>query len=112
MNKDKIKQLIAEGYEPLVFLQGNKDYSKMILKTRLQKENCNIVYPVYYNHIKTILKKYQLEFIDTYNKVKLLRFSDIVELNIKSKNNTINKNDMKLLVMYRAIKNMDYLEQK
>jgi len=112
MKKDKIRKLIDEGYKPLVYLTSNKDYSKMILKTILQKNNSNIVYPVYYNHIKTILKKHQLEFIDSYNKAKLLKFSDIVELNIKFKNNTIDKNDMKLLVMYRAIKNMDYLEQK
>ena len=112
MNKNKLNKLIEKGYNPLVYLASNKDYNKMILKTRLQKEGCNVIYPIYYNHCKYLLNDNQLIFINTYNKVKLLRFNDIVQLNIEFKNNTITKENMKLLVMYRAIKKMEYLEQK
>ena len=112
MNKEKINKLINEGYKPLVYLKSNKDYTKMIIKTRLEKENCNIIYPVYYNHVKKLLNNNQLKFIKYYNIAKILRFNELVELNIKSKNLTLNKHEMSILTMYRAIKKMQYLEQK
>ena len=111
MNKDKINKLIKEGYKPLVYITSDKKYTKMILKTILQKENDSIVYPVYYNHIKNILNKKQLIFIDSYNKAKNMKYNNFVELNIKYNNNNINYEDMKLYVMYKAIKNLTYLEQ-
>ena len=42
---------------------------------------------------------------------KLKASEPVKQLNIKSKNNTLNIKDMQLLVIYRAIKNMKYLEQ-
>ena len=94
MNKIKMNELYNQGYKPLVYITPNKKYDKMILKTILQKENENVVYPVYYNQ------------------AKLLRFNDVVELNIKSKQNNLNKQEMALLIMYKAIKKLEYLEQK
>ena len=38
MNKNKINQLINEGYSPFLYLASNKNYTKMILKARLQKK--------------------------------------------------------------------------
>ena len=111
MNKEKINNLINNGYSPKVYLSSDKKYTKMILKTILQKKDCNIVYPIYYNHIKKILNNNQIDFINNYNLAKNLRFNEVVDLNIKSKNNTLNIKDMQLLVIYRAIKNMKYLEQ-
>tara|TARA_Y100001938_G_scaffold76676_1_gene106112 strand:+ start:122 stop:523 length:402 start_codon:yes stop_codon:yes gene_type:complete len=111
MNKDKINKLIKKGYKPLVYLQTNKDNTKMILKTILTSKNSNIVYSVYYNHIKNILSKKQLIFIDSYNKAKNMQYNNFVELNIKYNNNNINYEDMQVYVMYKAIKNLTYLEQ-
>ena len=111
MNKDKINKLIKEGYKPLVYLQGNKDNTRMLLKTILINKNSNIVHPVYYNHIKNILSKKQLIFIDSYNKAKNMQYNNFVELNIKYNNNNINYQDMQLYVMYKAIKNSTYLEE-
>jgi len=111
MNKDKINKLIKEGYRPLVYITSDKKYTKMILKTILQKENDSVIYPVYYNHIKNLLNKNQIKFIEYYNKTKLLKFNDIVDLNIKSKNLTLNEHEMYLLTMYKSIKKMEYLEQ-
>tara|TARA_R110002020_G_C15819279_1_gene732984 strand:+ start:173 stop:511 length:339 start_codon:yes stop_codon:yes gene_type:complete len=111
MNKKEINNLINEGYLIKVCLKSNKKYDKMILKTYLKKQDENIVYPIYYNHIKNLLNKNQINFIDIYNKVKLLRFSDLVNLNIKSKNFTLNKEEISLLTMYKSIKKMEYLEQ-
>tara|TARA_R110002074_G_scaffold327057_1_gene497529 strand:- start:315 stop:665 length:351 start_codon:yes stop_codon:yes gene_type:complete len=111
VNKDKINKLIKEGYKPLVFMTSDKKYTRMVLKTILQKENDNVVYPIYYNHIKNLLNENQIKFIECYNKVKLLRFNDIVDLNIKSKNLTLSDHEMYLLTMYKAIKNLTYLEQ-
>ena len=111
MNKEKINNLINDGYYPKVYLSSDKKYTKMILKTILEKKESNIVYPIYYNHIKKILNNNQIAFINNYNLAKNLRFSKIVDLNIKSKNNELNRKDMELLIMYKAIKNMEYLEQ-
>ena len=111
MNKDKINKLIKEGYKPLVYITSDKKYTKMILKTILQKENDSIVYPVYYNHIKNILSKKQLIFIDSYNKAKNMQYNNFVDLNIKYNNNNINYEGMQLYVMYKAIKSLTYLEQ-
>lgn len=112
MNKQRMNELYNQGYKPLVYITPNKKYDKMILKTILQKENENVVYPVYYNHVKNLLNQDQIEFIDYYNQAKLLRFNDVVELNIKSKQNNLNKHEMSLLIMYKAIKKLEYLEQK
>tara|TARA_R110001583_G_scaffold129743_1_gene281590 strand:- start:4233 stop:4571 length:339 start_codon:yes stop_codon:yes gene_type:complete len=112
MNKIRMNELYNQGYKPLVYIKPNKKYDKMILKTILQKENENVVYPVYYNHVKNLLNEAQIEFIDYYNQAKLLRFNDLVELNIKSKQNTINKQEMAILIMYKSIKKLEYLEQK
>ena len=35
-----------------------------------------------------------------------------VELNMKSKQNKLNKLEMAILIMYKAIKKLEYLEQK
>ena len=112
MNKIKMNELYNQGYKPLVYITPNKKYDKMILKTILQKENENVVYPVYYNHIKNLLNENQIEFIDYYNQAKLLRFNDVVELNIKSKQNTLNKQETAILIMYKSMKKLEYLEQK
>ena len=112
MNKIKMNELYNQGYKPLVYITPNKKYDKMILKTILQKENENVVYPVYYNHIKNLLNENQIEFIDYYNQAKLLKFNDVVELNIKSKQNTLNKQEMAILIMYKSMKKLEYLEQK
>ena len=112
MDKEKINELINEDYKPLVYLKSNKDYTKMLLKTKLEKENSDIVYPVYYNHVKKLLNNNQLKFIEYYNIAKNLKFNKLVELNIKSKNLTLNKHEMSTLTMHKAIKKMQYLEQK
>ena len=112
MNKEKLNQLTNQGYKPLVYLKSNKDYTKMILKTRLEKKKCDIIYSVYYNHIKKLLNDNQLKFIEYYNIAKNLKFNELVELNVKSKNLTLNKHEMSILTMYKAIKKMQYLEQK
>ena len=112
MQKNKLNKLIKEGYKPLVYLQGNKNNTRMVLKTILTSKDCNIVYPVYYNHIKNILSKKQLIFIDSYNKAKNMQYNNFVELNIKYNNNEINYENMQVYVMYKAIKNLTYLEQK
>ena len=112
MNKEKINNLINDGYYPKVYLSSDKKYTKMILKTILINDDSNIVYEIYYNHYKKYLNKDQLNFIEYYNKSKLLKFNDIVNLNIKSKQNILNKDEMGLLIMYKSIKNMEYLEQK
>ena len=111
MDKQKVTQLINEGYKPLVYLTSNKNYTKMIIKTRLEKENSSIIYPIYYNHVKNLLNNNQLKFIEYYNIAKNLRFNELVELNIKSKNLTLNEHEMTILTMYRSIKKMEYLEQ-
>ena len=111
VNKDKINKLIKEGYKPLVYLQANENNTRMILKTILINKNSNIVHQVYYNHIKNILNKKQLIFIDSYNKAKNMQYNNFVELNIKYNNNNINYEDMQLYVMYKAIKNLTYLEE-
>ena len=97
MKKEKISKLINEGFKPLIYLKSNKDYTKMILKTKLEKKDCNIVHPVYYNHVKKLLNEEQIKFIEYYN---------------IAKNLTLNKHEMSILTMYRAIKKMQYLEQK
>ena len=112
MKKKQFKNLINNNYKIIVLLQSNKNYNKMILKTILINNENNIVYEIYYNHFKKYLNKNQLNFIEYYKKAKLLKFNEIVELNIKSKENTLNKDEMALLIMYKAIKNMEYLEQK
>ena len=112
MKKEKISKLINQGFKPLIYLKSNKDYTKMILKTKLEKKDCNIVHPVYYNHVKKLLNEEQIKFIEYYNIAKNLRFNELVKLNIKSKNLTLNKHEMSILTMYRAIKKMQYLEQK
>lgn len=112
MNKQKVNVLYNQGYKPLVYITPNKKNDKMILKTILQKENENVVYPVYYNHVKNLLNQNQIKFIDYYNQAKLLRFNDVVELNIKSKQNNINKHETTLLIMYKSMKKLEYLEQK
>ena len=112
MNKIKMNELYNQGYKPLVYITANKKYDKMILKTILQKENENVVYPVYYNHVKNLLNENQILFIECYNQAKLLRFNDVVELNIKSKQNNLNKQEIAILIMYKAIKKLEYLEQK
>lgn len=109
MNKKEINNLINEGYLIKVCLKSNKKYDKMILKTYLKKDNS--IYSIYYNHIKKLLNTEQIKFIEVYNEVKLLSFSDLVNLNIKSKNLTLNKKEMCLLTMYKSIKKMEYLEQ-
>ena len=111
MKKDKIKELLKNDYKIKVFTIPNKQHDKMLLKTILTKKDCNVVYPVYYNHIKEYLNNNQIDFINNFNKAKNLSFSDDVELNIKSKNNTLTKKDMQLLVMRKSIKNLEYLEQ-
>jgi hypothetical protein len=111
MNKDKINKLIKEGYKPLVYITSDKKHTKMILKTILQKENDSVIYPVYYNHVKNLLNKNQIKFIEYYNKTKLLKFNDIIDLNIKSKNLTLNEHEIHLWTMYKSIKKMEYLEQ-
>ena len=35
MKKEKISKLINQGFKPLIYLKSNKDYTKMILKTKL-----------------------------------------------------------------------------
>ena len=112
MKKEKIKQLTNEGYKPLVYLTSNKKYTKMILKTRLEKENSSIIYPIYYNHVKNLLNNNQLKFIKYYNIAKNLKFNELVELNMKSKNLTSNEHEEAILIMHKAIKKMQYLEQK
>jgi len=57
------------------------------------------------------LKK-QLIFIDSYNKAKNMQYNNFVELNIKYNNNEINYENMQVYIMYKAIKNLTYLEQK
>ena len=111
MKQDKIKELLKNDYKIKVFTIPNKQHNKMLLKTILTKKDCNIVYPVYYNHIKKYLNNNQIEFIDNFNRAKNLSFSDDVELNIKSKNNTLTKKDMQLLVMRKSIKKLEYLAQ-
>ena len=83
----------------------------MILKARLQKKSCDIIYPIYYNHIKKWLNDDQLYFIKYYNIAKNLTFNELVDLNIKSKNLTLNKHEMSILIIYRSIKKMERLEQ-
>ena len=87
MNKQRLNELYNQGYKPIVYITPNKKYDKMILKTRLQKENS--VYEVYYNHVKSLLNQDQIKFIDCYNKIKLLTFRDKMELHVKSVQNKI-----------------------
>ena len=111
MNKTKLNNLINQGYKVKLILKANKKFTNMNLQAILQKQDCNIIHPIYYNHIKTLLNKNQIDFINNYNLAKNLKFNDLVDLNIKSKNFTINKQEMQLLTMYKAIKNKEYLEQ-
>lgn len=111
MNKTKLNNLINKGYKAKLILKANKKFTNMNLQAILEKQDCNIIYPIYYNHIKTLLNKNQIDFINNYNLAKNLKFNDLVDLNIKSKNFTINKQEMQLLTMYKAIKNKKYLEQ-
>ena len=110
MNKIKMNELYNQGYKPIVYITPNKKYDKMILKTRLQKENS--VYEVYYNHVKSLLNQEQIKFIECYNKIKLFTFRDKMELNIKSKQNKLNEQEMYVLVMWRAINKFEYLKQE
>jgi len=107
MNKQRMNELYNQGYKPLVYITPNKKYDKMILKTILQKENENVVYPVYYNHIKNLLNENQIFFIECYNKAKLLSFRDLVEINGKT-----DRDSEGLYTMYKSIKKLEYLEQK
>ena len=111
MKTDKINELLESGYKLKVYISPNKNYNNMLLKTIFEKEDSNIVYPTYYNHVKKHLNNNQLDFISNYNSAKNLSFSDDVELNIKSKTNTLSREDMQLLVMRKSIKNLEYLEQ-
>tara|TARA_R110002074_G_scaffold394858_1_gene582617 strand:- start:327 stop:650 length:324 start_codon:yes stop_codon:yes gene_type:complete len=107
MNKIRMNELYNQGYKPLVYISPNKKYDKMILKTILQKENENVVYPVYYNHVKNLLNENQIFFIECYNKAKLLSFRDLLEINGKTDRNSVG-----LYTMYKSIKKLEYLEQK
>ena len=111
MKKEQITKLINEGCKIKVFTTPDKNYKKMILKTALINENNNNIYFIYYNHVKKFLNKNQLNFIEVFNRVKNFKFSDKVDLNIKSKNNTLNKNEHENLIMIKSLNKMEYLEQ-
>jgi hypothetical protein len=111
MQKDRIQQLINEGFKIKVFIAPNKKYDGVKLNTVLFSEDSNVVYPVYYNHIKEFLNPEQLVFIDTYNTVKKWTFREDVEMNIKFKGLTETKEDIQNRIVRKAIKKLEYLEQ-
>lgn len=114
MTKEGAKQLIKGGYKIKVFIAPNKKHNASKLTCRMYKidgENIESVYDVYYNYVKEHLNSEQLKFIDLYNKVKNYTYRDAVEINIKKQSLTETKEDIETRVMYSAIKKLEYLEQ-
>ena len=111
MKKEDINTKIKEGYKIKVFLASDKKYTKMILKTMFFKEDTNIVFTVYYNHVKKLLNNNQLNFIESYNTVKNWSFKDKVEMNIKFKDNKETISDIANRIVFKAINKMEYIEQ-
>lgn len=111
MKKEKIEELLNSGYEIKVFISPCKKYEKGILSTLIEKEGESIVYPVYYNHVKKYLNQNQVEFIDTFNRVKNWGYREQVEMNIKSKSNNESKQDIQNRLIFRAINRLEYIEQ-
>ena len=111
MKTAKINQLIKDNFKLKVYLSSDKNYNKMILKTLFYNKNTDIVYPVYYNHVKKHLTKDQLYFIEIYNTVKNFTFSDKVDVNMKYNNNKETEKDIAIRVMLKSITKKEYLEQ-
>jgi len=111
MKIDKINKLVNENYKIKVFLAPDKKYTKMLLKTMFFNEDTNIVYPVYYNHVKKLLNDNQLKFIESYNTIKNWAFKDKVDMNIKFKDNKESISDIEKRIVYNAINKMEYIEQ-
>ena len=111
MKKEEITKLINEGCKIKVFTTPDKNYKNMILKTALINDDERQFYTVYYNHVKKFLNENQLNFIETFNRVKNFKFSDKVDLNIKSKNNTLNKTEHENLIMLNSLNKLEHLEQ-
>ena len=113
MKKERVKELINEGYKIKVFTYPNKKYDKMILKTALIKNltEYDSLYFVYYNHVKKFLNKNQLNFIETFQRVKMFTFDNEVDLYVKDKKNTLNKTEHESLTMLKSFRKMECLEQ-
>lgn len=104
MNKEKLNELVNKGYKAKVYIKPNKNYTKNSLSCMLISNSSDIVYPVYYNHIKSILNEQQIEFINLFKKAQNIAFNDRVELNIKLKQNILTVEEIKLLTMYKEYK--------
>ena len=111
MKKEQVKKLINEGCQIKVYIKPNKKYDKMVLKAALINDDERQFYTVYYNHVKKFLNKNQLNFIAAFNRVKNFKFSDKVDLTIKSKNNSLNKTEYENFIMLKSLNKMEYLEQ-
>ena len=111
MTKDRAKELIDQGFKIQVSVRPNKKYDAVKLSCLLRSDNTDVVYPVYYNHVKSWLNDDQLRFIELYNTVKNYTFRDDVEINIKHKQLKETKEDIEVRIMRGAIKKLEYIEQ-
>ena len=110
MTASKIQDLINQNYKIIVCLMPDKKYTKLTLKTLLKSDQNDLIYQVYYNHVKKFLSSSQIENIELYNKVKNLQFSEKLALNIVSKKLVANEYQIKQITLLQSMREIKYLE--
>jgi hypothetical protein len=110
MTNLQVNEKIKEGFKIVVCLTPNKSYDKLILKTYLKSSGTNVVYSIYYNHVKKLLTTSQINNIDLFYEVKNFSFRDKVELNVAMKQFKNTEKQLRQSTMMQVLREKKYTE--